>query len=163
MTAKVLLVAMLGAFSALVAFNNLTDYDSNYEFVHHVFMMDTTFSGNKGMWRAIDAPFMHHAGYILIIAGEVSVAVLAILGAARLWRAKDDAAAFNRAKPAAIWALVLGILLWFGGFIVVGGEWFLMWQSQIWNGQQSAFRIVTVFSIVLVFLCQPDRAETGAP
>ena len=55
--------------------------------------------------------------------------------------------------------LTLGICLWFTGFITVGGEWFLMWQSETWNGQQAAFRLVVILGIVLLYLIQPDGRE----
>jgi predicted small integral membrane protein len=51
--AKVLLVAVVAFFYTLVVFNNLTDYSSNYQFVQHVLLMDSTFPGNHGMWRAV--------------------------------------------------------------------------------------------------------------
>ena len=47
-------------------------------------------------------------------------------------------------------------MLWFTGFIAVGGEWFLMWQSEKWNGQNAAFRLVVIIGITLVYLVQPD-------
>ena len=47
--AKVLLAAAVGFYLALVVFNNLTDYGSNYVFIQHVLAMDTTFPGNAGM------------------------------------------------------------------------------------------------------------------
>ena len=38
--------------------------------------------------------------------------------------------------------------LWFVGFVVVGGEWFLMWQSATWNGQEAACRFhLTVLAV----------------
>ena len=43
------------------------------------------------------------------------------------------------------------------GFLVVGGEWFLMWQSSKWNGQNAAARLFLVFGIVLLFLNQLDE------
>ncbi len=46
--AKVALVLVVALFYSLVVFNNVTEYDSNYQFVHHVLMMDTTFPGNHG-------------------------------------------------------------------------------------------------------------------
>ena len=55
-TAKLLLLAGIALFYTLVVFNNLTDFDSNYQFVRHVLMMDTTFPGNHGMWRALPSP-----------------------------------------------------------------------------------------------------------
>jgi predicted small integral membrane protein len=51
-------------------------------------------------------------------------------------------------------------LLWFGGFLVVGGEWFQMWQSKTWNGQEAAFRFVACIGLVLIFLNQPDGELT---
>ena len=37
-----------------------------------------------------------------------------------------------------------------------GGEWFLMWQSRTWNGQDAAFRMFTVVGVVLLLVAQPD-------
>src|ERR1700740_3068239 len=51
--AKVSLVFAVAIFYSLVVLNNTTDYDSNFQFVRHVLMMDSTFPGNRGMWRAI--------------------------------------------------------------------------------------------------------------
>jgi len=48
--AKILLLAAVGLFYSLVVLNNTTDFNSNYQFVRHVLMMDTTFPGNNGMW-----------------------------------------------------------------------------------------------------------------
>jgi predicted small integral membrane protein len=50
----------------------------------------------------------------------------------------------------------LGFLLWFGGFMVVGGEWFAMWQSKTWNGQEAAFRFYMTLLAVLIFVNQRD-------
>ena len=61
--ARILLVAGVAFFNTLVVFNNSTDYRSNYQFVHHVLLMDTTFPGNNGMWRAIHPPLIQTAFY----------------------------------------------------------------------------------------------------
>ncbi len=68
--AKTVMVGCLAAFALLVAFDNLTDYDTNFAFVRHVLSMDTTFPGNALMYRSIASPALWHAGYLLIIAGE---------------------------------------------------------------------------------------------
>jgi predicted small integral membrane protein len=47
-------------------------------------------------------------------------------------------------------------LFGFIGFLAVGGEWFAMWQSQVWNGQQPAFRMFASILFVLIFVAQPD-------
>ena len=69
--AKLLLLAGIALFYTLVVFNNLTDFDSNYQFVRHVLSMDTTFPGNHGMWRALSSPAIHLAFYLSIIAWEI--------------------------------------------------------------------------------------------
>jgi len=54
--------------------------------------------------------------------------------------------------------LSLGFLLYAVGFVAVGGEWFAMWQSQIWNGQQKAFEFIGMIGVVLVVLLLSDAA-----
>jgi predicted small integral membrane protein len=56
---KALLVLGVALFYTFVVLNNLTDYDSNYQLVRHVLMMDTTFAGNHGMWRGLNSPAWH--------------------------------------------------------------------------------------------------------
>jgi predicted small integral membrane protein len=141
----------------LTVFNNLTDFDSNYQFVRHVLMMDTTFPGNHGMWRTLSQPAEHMSFYIVIIAWEFVTMGLLWLGAWRLFRARRaPVAEFHRAKQMAIAALTLSMLMWLVAFLSVGGEWFLMWQSRTWNGQEAAFRMFTVVGIVLILLVQDE-------
>ena len=52
--AKILMIAAVGAFAFMVTYDNIVDYGSNYEFVRHVLSMDTTFSGNALMDRAVN-------------------------------------------------------------------------------------------------------------
>ncbi len=151
--AKVALLAAMAFFFTLVVFNNITDFNSNYQFVRHVLMMDSTFPGNKGMWRAISAPWLHIAFYVSIICWETLNAVLCWWGAVALFRAlRAPMAEFQRAKRVGIAALTAGMLLWFVAFLSVGAEWFLMWQSKIWNGQEAAFRMFACEGVVLLIL-----------
>jgi predicted small integral membrane protein len=155
---KCILVLSVAFFCSLVVFNNLTDYDSNFQFVRHVLQMDTTFPGNRGMWRAINSPAFHHVAYGFIIFWETLTAAFMWLGGILLVRAlKLPRATFNAAKSPAVAALTLGIVLWFVGFIAVGGEWYLMWQSKTWNGQDPAFRLVVILGITLLYVSSPDQ------
>jgi predicted small integral membrane protein len=155
--AKMLLLAGMALFYTLVVFNNLTDFDSNFQFVCHVLAMDTTFPGNRGMWRALPSPAWHLAFYLSIIAWEIANAALLWWGVVRLLRALLlPAAEFNIAKRVPVVALTLSLMMWLVAFLAVGGEWFLMWQSQIWNGQEAAFRNFAVVGLVLVIMLQPD-------
>jgi predicted small integral membrane protein len=158
--AKVLLVFAVAVFYSFVVLNNLTDYDSNYQFVRHTLMMDSTFPGNHGMWRAINQPALHMAFYVAIIAWEMATMALCWWGGVRMTQSlRRGAAAFRRAKRVAIIALTLSLLMWLVAFLSVGGEWFLMWQSKSWNGQDAAFRMFTVVGIVLLLVAQPEQED----
>ena len=153
---KAVLVGAAAAWVSLVAINNILDYPSNFEFVRHVLEMDTTFPGNAGLWRAIHAPLLHHGAYVLIIATEFAAGALAGLGALRMAGAHSDVARFRASKPLAIAGLTLGVVLYLVGFEVIAGEWFMMWQSRIWNAQESAFRFAVVFVVILTFVSAGD-------
>jgi predicted small integral membrane protein len=156
-TAKLLLVFAVAAFYSFVVFNNVTDYDSNYQFVRHVLMMDSTFPGNHGMWRAVNSPALHTAFYLAIISWESLTMILCWWGGYQMARAlRGTNTIFHHAKRVAIVALTLSLLMWLLAFLSVGGEWFLMWQSKSWNGQDAAFRMFTVVGIVLVLVALPD-------
>lgn len=155
---KALLVAAAGFFLLLVVFNNVTDYKSNYDFVFHVLAMDTTFPGNSGMWRSIQSPAVYHGFYAMIILWEAVATVLLLMGAWKLWNARGaTAAVFSRAKQLAILGLTANLLMWSVAFLSVGGEWFLMWQSKIWNGQVAAGRMFDVVGLTLIFVALRDE------
>jgi predicted small integral membrane protein len=155
---KCALLLGVALFYTLVVFNNITDYGSNYQFVQHVLKMDTTFPGNRGLWRAIDNPRMDTLFYVSIIVWEAITGILCWWGLLRLLRhLAVPAAAFDRVKSIAIVALTLGLLLWLVAFLTVGAEWFLMWQSPTWNGQEAAFRMFVVVGLVLVYLSRPEQ------
>jgi predicted small integral membrane protein len=154
---KSLMVASLAAFALIVTFDNITDYDTNFQFVRHVLSMDTTFAGNALMYRSITQPALWSLAYIMIIAAEGICGVLLTIGAAAMLRdLRGGSAGFERTKRFAVAGITLAFLIWFLGFMVIGGEWFAMWQSTTWNGQQSAFRFYMTALVVLLFVNQPD-------
>ena len=154
---KIALLAAIALWLALVAFGNLTDYASNWPFVRHVLAMDTIFPDAGIHYRAIHALPLQRAAYALIIAVESVAALLCMFGAWRMWRARRLAVGdFRRAMRMAIAGLSVGLLLWLGGFMAIGGEWFGMWMSTSWNGLESAFRFVVVLLGALIHLGQRE-------
>ena len=156
-SSSILLMAAIALWLTLVVFGNITDYGSNLVFVQHVLAMDSIFPGAGIHHRAIHSPLLQHADCVLIIGTESMAAALCWTGAWRMWRARRAAAStFRRAKRVATYGLTAGLLLWLGGFMAIGGEWFDMWMSSQWNGLESAFRFVVVLLLALVCLGRRD-------
>ncbi len=154
---KAVLVLAVALFYTILVLNNITDYGSNYEFVRHVLMMDSTFPGNHGMWRALSSPLVHTVFYIGIIAWESVTMLLCWWAGIRLLKSyRADRAQFAAAVNAAVIALTASLLMWLVAFLDVGGEWFLMWQSKLWNGQEEAFRMFTIVGVVFLIVVQRE-------
>lgn len=156
--AKISCAAAIAFYVALVALGNVSDYWTNFAFVTEVLDMDAVPAASRIHWRAVTSPVLHHAGYILIIATEIATAALCALGAiamARRLRAK--AQPFQAAKNMAVAGLTLGFLLFEGGFVAVGGEWFGMWQARDLDAMPSAFRVLMTMLGVLIFVSLKDE------
>src|SRR5215218_163076 len=99
---KIVFVCAVCLYTLLVLFNNISDYHSNFEFVHMVARMEDTFSKERNGWRAIDNTLIHHLFFLLIITWEFSIAVLLYSGAVRMIRKfKLTAIEFKKAKAPA--------------------------------------------------------------
>ena len=154
---KALLLLALGLYYTLLVFNNTNDYNSNLTFVRHVLLMDTTFPGNNGLWRAIHAPAVPLLFFITIVCWETVTGVLLWWAGFRLIRnLHSSAATFNAAKKLGVMGLTLSLLMWLSAFLTVGNEWFLMWQSKQWSGEQVADHMFAIAGIILLYLVMPD-------
>jgi predicted small integral membrane protein len=78
------LAAITAVQMALIAFGNITDYETNHQFVVHVLAMDTTFQSPNMMWRAITSPALVTVVYVAIIVWE-TVAALVLIAATVAW------------------------------------------------------------------------------
>ncbi|WP_369205097.1 DUF2165 domain-containing protein [Streptomyces sp. PU-14G] len=143
--AATVLTASVALYIALVAFGNITDFDTNQQFVRHVLAMDTTFRDEDLMWRAVTSRAWQDAAYIAIIVWETASA-LVLLAGTWLWLRRDP----GRARAVTTAGLSMLLLLFGAGFLAIGGEWFAMWQSEKWNGLESATRIVLLSGLALL-------------
>ncbi len=163
--ATTVVVAINALYIFLVAIGNITDYDTNKEFVVHVLSMDTTnFGGEPGqgldpdvMWRAITNPTLQNLAYIGVIIWE-SLAAIVLIAATVAWLRAAKSRSFDVPRRLSTIGLLMIIILFMGGFITVGGEWFQMWRSTAWNGLDPAFRnsVLAAFGLVLIHLPSPQ-------
>lgn len=159
--AKALLTLAVGIYAILAVFGNLTDYDTNYNFIKHVMSMDTTYPDNSTMYRSIKSSKMVHLIYIIIIAMESVIAVLCTKGGLDMLKnVNADQETFHQSKRTGIAGLTVGLILWFLTFQGVAGEWFGMWMSKTWNGLPDAARLTQYISTVLVFVSLKNDGES---
>jgi predicted small integral membrane protein len=146
----------------LIVFGNITDFETNHQFVVHVLAMDTTFQTT--MWRAITSPALATSAYIAIIAWELASAVL-LFAAAILWVRPRGKNGRDTARQLSTAGWLMWVILFGGGFITIGGEWFSMWQSETWNGLQSALQnlLIAGLGLILAHLSpiEQDMASEG--
>ncbi|MCW1360778.1 DUF2165 domain-containing protein [Campylobacter jejuni] len=81
---KIIILLTVASLGGIVVFGNVTDYNSNFQFVSHVMSMDTKpdYLGEAIVYRAITSPIIHHIGYIGIICFEtfITLTALRVLG-----------------------------------------------------------------------------------
>ena len=159
------IVAINGLYIFLVALGNITDFDTNQAFVQHVLAMDTiNFGAGEGVnidqdvaWRAIESPLIQNIAYNGVIIWETLAAVV-LLASVWLWLRAAKTRSFDAPRRLATIGLLMILILFMGGFITVGGEWFQMWRSVEWNGLEPAFRnsVLAAFGLVLIHLPSPQ-------
>ncbi|WP_031083517.1 MULTISPECIES: DUF2165 domain-containing protein [unclassified Streptomyces] len=149
--ASTVLTAVLALYIALVALGNITDFDNNQQYVHHVLAMDTTFKDDDLMWRAITSKGLQDTAYVAIIVWETAAA-LVLIWATWLWIRGQQAPA----RRFTTYGTLMLMLLFGAGFLAIGGEWFAMWQSEDWNGLDAATRVLLFSGVVLIVAHLPS-------
>src|SRR5690606_33599266 len=108
-------------------------------------------------WRAITEPWIWTVAYIGIILAEAIFAALGLVGGVLLFRRRNaDALTYNRTKGWGYGAYAMGLMIWFFGFIIVGSEWFAMWQSSSWNGKDTAMPLAILFAVFAAILAMSE-------
>ncbi|WP_085685833.1 MULTISPECIES: DUF2165 family protein [unclassified Pseudomonas] len=150
---KIYLMACFSLFGLLVMFHNVTDYNSNYEYVAHILSMDTTRINENIRYRAIESPILHHRIYWFIITTEAIFTAYCLIGTYHLYRKINDSAAeFHEAKKFSIIGILIAIFTYYVCLQTVGVEWFDMDTSQTWNAKDWARHIVDFILPVLIFI-----------
>ena len=107
------------------------------------------------MWRSLSDHTVWNVAYIGVIVWESLAAAVLLVACAAWLRALATRGTFDRARALSSIGLLMIVVLFFGGFITVGGEWFQMWRSTAWNGLDPAFRNSVLAGITLVLIHMP--------
>jgi predicted small integral membrane protein len=127
---KVALISVVALQGLLYAIQNVVNLDACYAAVAYALRMaeHTVYTASFG--PAIENSILVWTAIALIIAGELSVGLVAATGAWQLWAArKRSSSDFNAAKGTGILGCGIAMLVWFGLFGALGGAYFQMWQT----------------------------------
>jgi predicted small integral membrane protein len=154
---KIIAALFIGLIGVLAFLNNLSNSISAQSFVAAVIsapeqpyykIFGPTFAAGWQGWL----------GLAVIMAGELTAGVLGIIGAAKLFGTRSASSTeFQNAKTLAISGGAVGVLVWYGLFIVLGEMYFNMWQTEIGLGSvNGAFRYGTVCAVLMFFVSMRD-------
>jgi predicted small integral membrane protein len=167
--AVTVLTGITAVYYLFVVWGNLQAYDVNHFFVERTFAMDTLFQDEHLLWRAITSGALVHIGYILIIIWEALITlvlVLALVAWLRALKAGPGAGPgrFELAKRLSTLGWTMVILLFAGGFLTIGGEWFLLWQSVDFGGAlQTAVNNFVIAAVGILMARLVKDEETPLP
>jgi predicted small integral membrane protein len=93
---------------------------------------------------------------VLIIVWEVLTALVLIWAFVAWVGALRAGGGYERPRRLSTLGWTMVLLLFAGGFIVIGGEWFVMWQSSDWNGLDPALQNVIIAGLALILAHLPS-------
>lgn len=154
---KAAIAFAVGFFCLLVGYDNIVDFNTNYQFVDAVLSMDQMepfFSGSKDIEaRAIKNTDVHLVAYWIIIIGELITGSVCMIGAL-IMAASLNKPRFIKGQVTYLVGATFAILLWYLGFGVIGGEYFSMWANKM-NGQMKAYTFATFILITAIYVAMP--------
>ncbi len=154
---KIAAAAFIGIFGLLFFLGNLLNLDSAYDFVSFV-VAGAEQPYYKIIGPTVTAVWLTWIALFVIMAVELAVGILGFSGAIRMIQQRGGTSdEFSNSKAHAVLAGILGMLLWYGFFIVIGEGYFQMWQTELGLGAVAgAFRYGSVCAVLMFFISSKD-------
>jgi len=155
---KIVLVVFVGLSGFLLVAGNIANWNAGFELVRYVMSMEGHEIYGTHIFPPVTNSVLVILAYLTILSGEFLVGGLSFKGAWDLWGARRESAdVFNAAKTFALLGTGMAVVVWFGGFVVIGGTLFQMWQTKIGAGSfDGAFVFAVGGGLVLLFVSSPD-------
>lgn len=159
--AKIALVISVALQGFIGAMGNLLDWAQAKGAVSLVTSM-SDFEGGSSDWRATTSPAVAWLGVLYIMLSMVAVGILCGMGAYRMWQMRSVSAnEFTSAKAHALVGCAVGIIMLYGGFMIIAESWFELWRSlgPIRMGLLDAFRYAAMMALIAIFVAMCAPAE----
>lgn len=155
---KIILVAFVGLNGLLYFGANIANWEAARGAVGAVIAMGERPWYPVALVPALTGATAASIALVIILAGEFLVGALSLIGAANMFSAAGKPAEqFNQSKKLAIAGCSMALIVWFGGFTVIGGALFQMWQTEL--GQASlmdAHKYLVGSGLILLFVNMKD-------
>ncbi len=150
---KIAAALFIGAIGTLFFLDNLFNLDSAFSVVSFI-VSGAEQPYYKILGPTVSSTWLTYLALFTIMAGELAVGILGFLGAGRMFKERQGSSEnFSAAKATAICAGVLGMLVWYGFFIVIGEGYFHMWQTETGLASvEGAFRYGTVCAVLMFYI-----------
>lgn len=148
------IAALVVGLTGLLAFlDNANNLQSGFALVQYV-VSEAEQPVYENIGPAISSPVLIWAIFLFIMAIELAVGALGIWGLTEMIRSYSaEPGDFHSAKSKARLGAALGMLLWYGAFVVIGELFFNFWQTAPGLGSaEGAFRYGTVCAVLYFFL-----------
>jgi predicted small integral membrane protein len=154
---KIAAAAFIGTIGLLVFLGNLLNLNSAYDFVSFV-VAGVEQPYYKIIGPTVTAVWLTWVALFVIMAGELAVGFLGFSGAIRMIQQRGGTSdEFNNSKAHAVLAGIIGMLLFYGFFVVIGEGYFHMWQTELGLGSVAgAFRYGSVCAVLMFFISSRD-------
>ena len=155
---KIASAGFIGAIGLLFFFGNLFNLDTAYSVVSFV-VSGAEQPYYKILGPTVSASWLTWLALATIMAGELGVGILGVWGTIQMITKRAGSSnEFNAAKAKAIAGGALGMLVWYGFFVVLGEGYFHMWQTEIGLGSvEGAFRYGTVCAVLMLYIMSRDE------
>lgn len=159
---KIALTLSVGLLALFYVVHNIVNWDSATGAVGYVLSREGHVVYPDSLVPSITSPTVHAVITAIICIGEAAAAILSLLGAWRLWSARNaDVVAFAAAKRTAVVGVGLAALVWFFLFAVFGGALYQMWQTEIGAGSlEGAWQFSGLSFLTLLYLSLPHGEST---
>ncbi|WP_227980460.1 DUF2165 domain-containing protein [Nocardia spumae] len=167
-TAVAVLSAITGFYYLFVAVTNCTDTVTNRRGVSAVLSMRATIHNPGTDWRAITSGNVALIAYVLVVIWEFAIAIVLLAAAAAWGRVLSGHPRRVRVRPQTAAGLsslgwVMAVLLFAGGFLTIGGEWFRMWANKEVNASSAALQNFLIAGVGLILVHLPDSGGRVRP
>ncbi|PQA87231.1 DUF2165 family protein [Hyphococcus luteus] len=155
---KIILVVFVGLQGLIYFIANAVNFEYALAAVGAVLSQQDSPAYQNLIAPPIVNPLLVKLALVTIMTGELFVGVLSFIGAFNmLGAAGKPAHDFEAAKKFAILGCGMALIVWFGGFTVIGAALFQMWQGQVGvSSFEGAHMYLMPSGIVMLFVAMKD-------